>query len=92
MYRSTLASLISDSREEVRIAAIESLATDPSIEATRILLHAQNFPSSITNEAAMLALRDRTIPEAELVRDTNLLPPLSESLLIVTNSAEPMAM
>jgi hypothetical protein len=91
-YRTTLGTLISDSREEVRVAAIESLATDPSIEATRLLLLAQNFPSSITNEAALLALRDRTIPEAELVRDSNHLPPLSESLLIVANSAEPLAM
>lgn len=88
-YRTALGSMINDPREEVRIAAIESLATDPSIEATRLLILAQNFPSSITNEAASLALKDRSFPEAELYRDSNhLLPPLSESLLIVTSGRD----
>lgn len=88
-YRSALGSMINDPREEVRIAAIESLATDPSIEATRLLILAQNFPSSITNEAASIALKDRSIPEAELFRDSNhLLPPLSESLLIVSSGRD----
>lgn len=88
-YRSALGSMINDPREEVRIAAIESLATDPSIEATRLLILAQNFPSSITNEAASIALKDRSIPEAELYRDSNHhLPPLSESLLIVASGRD----
>lgn len=88
-YRSALGSMINDPREEVRIAAIESLATDPSIEATRLLILAQNFPSSITNEAASIALKDRSIPEAELYRDSShLLPPLSESLLIVSSGRD----
>lgn len=85
-YRSTLGSMISDSREEVRIAAIESLAADPSLEATRLLMLAQNFPSSITNEAATLALKERVIPESELAKATsNLLPTFSEPMLVVAN-------
>jgi hypothetical protein len=85
-YRSTLGSMISDSREEVRIAAIESLAADPSLEATRLLMLAQNFPSSITNEAATLALKERVVPESELAKATsNLLPTFSEPMLVVAN-------
>lgn len=92
-YRSVLGSMISDSREEVRIAAIESLAADPSIETTRLLILAQNFPSSITNEAATLALKDRVIPESELANiAANLLPTLSEPMLMVANGTEPLPM
>ena len=81
-YRSSLAAMISDPREEVRIAVIESLATDPSQEATRLLLHAQNFPSSITHEAATNALKDRAIVPSETSPDlSNILPKLSDSIL-----------
>jgi len=74
-YRSTLGSMISDPREEVRLAVIESLATDPSEEATQLLLLAQNFPSSVTHEAATLALRDRVPTDSDLPIDPNNLPP-----------------
>jgi hypothetical protein len=92
-YRSLLGSMISDSREEVRIAAIESLATDPSTETTRLLILAQNFPSSITNEAATFALKDRLIPESEVTNvAADLLPTLSQPMLMIAHGAEPLPM
>ncbi|MEY4567534.1 MAG: hypothetical protein RLY14_2504 [Planctomycetota bacterium] len=59
-YRERLATLIPDTREEVRLAVISALSSDPSIDATRMLQVAQNYPSSVTNEAATIALRHRT--------------------------------
>jgi len=62
-YRSSLGNMISDPREEVRIAVIESLAQDPSPEATKLLKLAENYPSTITNEAATIALKGRVLPD-----------------------------
>jgi hypothetical protein len=59
-YRDRIALLIPDAREEVRLAVISALANDPSVDATRMLQVAQNYPSSVTSEAAAIALRHRS--------------------------------
>jgi hypothetical protein len=59
-YRDRIALLIPDAREEVRMAVISALANDPSADATRMLQVAQNYPSSVTSEAAAIALRRRS--------------------------------
>jgi hypothetical protein len=57
------------------------------------LILAQNFPSSITNEAATFALKDRLIPESEVTNvAADLLPTLSQPMLMIAHGAEPLPM
>lgn len=89
-YRTALASMVSDPREEVRIAVIESLAIDPSSEATRLLIQAQNFPSTITNEAATAALRNRQLSESELKMDTAERSPVIAHPMMLNQASNPV--